>query len=874
MAAAKAPPSALAKAFERKVRLSTWALFFEALWPRVWAAIGLVGLFLAVSLAGLWPKLNLIAHQATLAAFALALLGVFVWIVRVRMPDRDAAVRRVERVSGVPHRPASSYEDTLTLNAEDPRTVALWRAHKARLAQTLARLRVGTPAPRTDRRDPFALRVLLLLAVVTLLVGVGDSASDRLRSAFRFSALSKGAEARLDAWITPPAYTGKPPIMLADGGRPHATGEEKPAGALEIPDRSVLVVRGAGAGIGTLTVEVPGEDGSPHKIEGKKTDAAQPNGTAGAPVAGADVAEVKLDLRKSGVLAVYADGTRIGTWTIQVTPDNPPTIALTKEPERSLRGGLKLFYKVEDDYGVVSAEARIKRIRPKADTSTTAWARNKANRGPRLPYERPPSIALRLPKAYPKSAEGQSFQELGDHLWAGMSVELTLVAKDLAGQTGRSKTLEMVLPERQFRKALARAVVEQRRHLVEDPRNRLDVAKALEALTLEPEGFIDDLQVYLGIRSAYWRLVRDDSRAGYRSVMAQLWNVALRIEDGNLTDAERALREAQERLSKAIENGASDEEIQRLMQELRQALAQFLDQLQKQAQDQPPMQGMDRNSQMMTSRDLDQMLKNLENMARSGDKDSAQQMLSQLRDLLDRLQSGRMADQGQGQRMGQMMDEFGQIIGRQQQLLDDTFGQQRGQQGQQGQQGQRGQRGQRGQQGQGGQGQQPGQGQNGEGQGDQMGALGNRQRELRDRLDRLQRGMREFGMNAPGQLNGAGEAMDRAERALRNGDLEGAADEEKNVLEQLRQGAREMAQQMLQQMPSRYGMTGTQNELDPMGRPPQRTDGTDPGVGVKVPDQIDIQRAREILEELRRRIGESTRPPVELEYLERLLKRF
>ncbi|MGC8006375.1 DUF4175 family protein, partial [Salmonella enterica] len=71
--------------------------------------------------------------------------------------------------------------------------------------------------------------------------------------------------------------------------------------------------------------------------------------------------------------------------------------------------------------------------------------------------------------------------------------------------------------------------------------------------------------------------------------------------------------EAQERLSKAIENGASDEEIQRLMQELRQALAQFLDQLQKQAQDQPPMQGMDRNSQMMTSRDLDQMLKNLEN---------------------------------------------------------------------------------------------------------------------------------------------------------------------------------------------------------------------------------------------------------------------
>ncbi|HEY5844541.1 MAG TPA: DUF4175 family protein [Mycobacterium sp.] len=71
-----------------------------------------------------------------------------------------------------------------------------------------------------------------------------------------------------------------------------------------------------------------------------------------------------------------------------------------------------------------------------------------------------------------------------------------------------------------------------------------------------------------------------------------------------------------------------------------------------------------------------------------------------------------------------------------------------------------------------------------------------------------------------------------------------------------------------------YGANDSAGELDPMGRPPQRTDGPDPGVGVKVPDQIDVQRAREILEELRRRIGESTRPPIELEYLERLLRRF
>jgi uncharacterized protein (TIGR02302 family) len=858
MAAPNTPQSALERGFERKVSLSRWALVFEQLWPRAWALIGLAGLFIAVSLLGLWARLDELTHKIVLGLFGLALLAAVVALARVRWPSRAEAIRRVEGVSGIKHRPASSYEDSLTLNAEDARTAALWRVHRQRLAQLLGKLRVGRPAPRTDRYDPFAVRALLVLGVLLLLVAAGDSTQDRLWAAFRFGPLAKGAEARLDAWVTPPAYTGKPPIMLADGSHGGWQQQERSAGAYEVPDKSLLVIRASGAGVGALSLEAPaGGQGGTRRLE------------APAPANPGDVAEIRTEIGLSGPVTVYSSGTPMASWTFQVTPDLPPKISLLKEPERTPRGGLKLSYKVEDDYGVVSAETRIRRVAPKEDTSATAWARAGVKKGPRPPLERPPALALRLPKAYPKQAEGQSFHEIGDHPWAGMKVRLTLVAKDLAGQVGRSETVEMVLPERRFSKPLARAVVEQRRRLVEDPRDRLQVMRALEALTLEPEGFIEDLQVYLGLRSAYWRLQRDTTRASRNSVIAQLWDVALRIEDGNLSDAERALRAAQERLSKALEEGASDEEIQRLMQELRQALAQFLDQLQKQAENQPPMQGMDRNNQFMTPQDLDQLLRNLENMARSGNRDMAQQMLSQLRDLLDRLQSGRMADQGQSRQFGKMMDEFGNIIGRQQQLLDDTFGQQRqqGQKGQRGQQGQKGQRGQRGPQGQQGEGQ-------GQGEGDEPGGLGDRQRELRDMLGKLQRGMREFGLNAPEQFGGAGESMERAERALRDGDLDGAAQEESRALEQLRQGAREMAQQMLNQMPSRFGLNDNNGELDPLGRPPQRTDGPDPGVGVKVPDQIDVQRAREILEELRRRLGEPTRPPIELEYLERLLKLF
>jgi len=129
-------------------------------------------------------------------------------------------------------------------------------------------------------------------------------------------------------------------------------------------------------------------------------------------------------------------------------------------------------------------------------------------------------------------------------------------------------------------------------------------------------------------------------------------------------------------------------------------------------------------------------------------------------------------------------------------------------------------------------------------------------------------------MQAPGQLDGAQRSMEEAARALRDGDLGRATEEQARALEQLRQGTQQMAEQMMRQMPTQFGRARSSDApLDPLGRP-QRTEGPDLGTSVKLPDEIDAQRAREILNELRRRLGERYRPELELEYLERLLRRF
>lgn len=890
-------------AFERKAQLGIWALAFERLWPRLWLVLGVAGLFVAVSLAGLWPLLPPVAHKAVLAMFALALVAALVHCARIPWPTREEAIRRMERRSGVPHRPATSYEDTLSSGRADPATLVIWTAHRRRLSELIARLRVGPPEPATHRHDPLALRALMLIAVVTLVALVGDGASDRLRSAFRLDARAALAEARLDAWVAPPAYTLKPPLMLADGSKSGAAAIVTGPGPVDVPEKSVVIIRSSGAASARLGLTFTADGATlPERREAPvaAADSASP---------GAGVSEIRHELVRGGRLAVSGGGSELAAWQFVVVPDARPEIKLTKDLERTLRGSMKVHFKATDDYGVAAASARFERVKTPAGDPRTAWARTDVLKGPRPPLERPPTLALRLPKANAKEVAGNSYLELGQHPWAGLRVNMRLEARDVAGQTGLSSPIEMVMPERRFEKPLARAVVEQRRKLIDDPRYRPEVLKALAALALGPEAFGVEPKIYLLMRSAEHRLRRDTTRAGRKSVVDQLWHLALKIEDGDLSDAEKRLRDAQEKLSKALENGASEEEIRQLMQEMRQALNDYMRELQKEAQQNQPDErdGTDPNSQSLSQQDLERMMKNIEDLAKSGAREQAQQMLSELRDLMERMQSGRMAREQQQQNREAMkkMDELGNMVGEQQKLMDDTFGEmreqdQQGQQQRPGQQrgqaqqgqGQRGQgqpkQGQRGQQpGQKGQGQQQGQqqgqrgergqGQQGQQQGEGMqpgeqGRLGQRQGALRDKLGRLQREMRDLGMGDAQALEEAREAMENAERALNEGDLGEATDQQAQALDQMRQGAQQMAQEMMKNMPQRYGQNGD-TPRDPMGRP-QRSEGPDQGTSVKVPDAIDMQRAREILEELRRRSGEATRPPIELDYLERLLKRF
>ena len=490
---------ALSRSFDRKVRLSTLALFFERLWPRLWLLIGLGLIFAVLSFLGLWPYLDGTIHKIVLAVFALAGLTAILYAARIPWPTRDEAIRRIERYSEVPHRPATSYEDTLSSGTTSAATNALWQAHRERLARALARLRVGPPSPRADRFDPWALRALALLLLIPAALLVTGSLGDRLASAFRFG-VTESRHADACRCLGHAAALHRATSRSAIRWRTAGVGKrDEQKRFFEVPDRSLLTLRGVGFTNKGVSLEVLSVDASaPVIVTPEKSKSGDTS----------NVSEVRYEIRKSSRIRALSGSHELGQWTFDVVADALPTIALQKDISGTPRGSMRVAYKAEDDYGIASAQVKMRQVKPKPDDPSKAWARPRPLSGPRLPLEKPPELALKIPRPGAKKVDASTLLEIGEHPWAGQRVELWLEATDVAGQIGRSKPIEIVLPARRFRKPLARALVEQRRKLAEDSRNRPTVVRALDALTMEPEGFIDDISVYLGLRAIGHRLDR------------------------------------------------------------------------------------------------------------------------------------------------------------------------------------------------------------------------------------------------------------------------------------------------------------------------------------------------------------------------------
>lgn len=834
-------------AVDREARRTRRALWVERVLRAFWPVWALVALFLGIVLLGLPALLPPAWHYALLAAFgASALFFLCRGALSLTRPTWNEALSRLDE--GAPGRPAQTYSDALAAGSGDRGTEALWSAHQRRLAERAAQLKAKLPDMRVSDRDPFALRHGALIALSAGCLAYFGADGARIADQLTPGAVVAGQtqpSATLEAWASPPVYTGVAPVYLTR----LSAGE----GEISLP-------------VGTeISLRVFDTIQPPAVIESVS------GGAAVFEDKGAGVYDAIFSVKENGVITVAADGEDMASWTFSAIPDAAPTIAFEGDPYAAERGALTLAFTAQDDYGVRSAEGVIT-LDPNAEPPVKDAMR------PSL-YD-PITMDLPMPLTGDNREIAETLvEDLTEHPWAGLPVIITITAADAADQIGEA-TVSVEMPARMFYHPMAKALIEQRRALAFSPDAAPRVLDVLEAVMTYPDEVFDDTTAFLAARMAVRRLgyALEEGRLEEesKSVVDLLWKAAIRLEDGDLSNAAERLARAQERLEQAIENGASDEEIARLMDELREAMREYMAEMAREALrdqangQQQQQQGQQGEMQQLSQQDLEEMLDQLEEAIRNGQQELARQMLQALQQMMQNLQ---MAQPGQGQpgQGEQMMNQMGDMIGEQQGLADRSFDQMRRDQQQGRQQGE--------QQGGGQQG-----GQEGDPNGlpgDDPGSIARDQQALRELLDELRGNLPgAAGEEARRSLEDAERAMGDAVDSLERGDNRQAVDDQVRALDALRDGRQALGEDIAEaqaqgqgDQPGREGQAGDSRREDPLGRP-SASDGPLNGDSVNVPDANLGKRARELQQEIRRRAGERERPVEERDYLERLLDRF
>ena len=611
----KRKPVSIDERLDAKIFRARLVLLWEQLWTAAFPLVCVIGVFALAAVSGVLELLPREAHFAVLGGFLIATGVALRPLFSLRMPDRDTALRRIEAVSGVPHQPATSYRDTIAGTPKDPASRTLWAAHKERLAKLILALKSGWPKSALATRDPYGLRYGLIMAIGAFFILNGGDWPDRIQRAVVPANKAKVA-LFMDAWIAPPAYTGKAPVFLARGSASRKSAEEIVPESFKVAANSELVIRLNGALTPVARVEASGSGQPPENSEHpfKSTDptAVPDENNPGA-------SELRLSLKRPQHVAVLEDGKVIASWNFTLIADNKPEIKISGLGQTA-DGTLRFSYEASDDYGVRDVTTSFSL--PPSEKGSNSLAMNQK-------LFPPPNFAVDLPRVDPKKAEGQVFRDLSAHPWAGMKVEMRVTARDAGGQSADHEGAPelMTLPERVFTEPLARAIVEQRRALISNTDDAALVSRVLEGFTIYPKDMLKQSGVFLGLRMANRMLVRAEKGEHFRDVVDLLWDIALTVEDGNLSDAERELRKLRRELAKALSENAPPERIAELMNKMREAMNRYMREMAKQMQRNMREGKMDqfqpRPDQMISSQDLQKMMDQIEKLARSGNHDAA-----------------------------------------------------------------------------------------------------------------------------------------------------------------------------------------------------------------------------------------------------------
>ena len=749
------------------------------------------------------------------------------------------------------------------------------------------------PRPTLAPVDPYYLRFILPLMLLTAAIYMAGFSFERLRSAISPSWQSpiRSSQVSYEAWIDPPAYTGRPPIYFKEGAD------------VAVPAGSEFVARISGAKTAPR----------PRLSTGWRTRFLTPKRL------GAKSFEIREIIDDTSQVEFRVGLTR-KSFALNVSDDLPPEVEIVEPPKADKRDRLTLVYGLTDDFGVENLQLKMALL---LDDTAIETAFDGTTVLANIP----------LPASGQTSVESaKAAIDLSKTRYAGRKVIGRLVATDGAGQTGLSEPVWFTVPDKIFVEPLAKAVAEQRTLVMAgldgeyapqpewqprdgysneyQPRQHWDRAPTpiqratllIEAVTDEPAGMFSDPAVYMGLRHARSQMRYAESLVELESLPEDLWRIALRAEFGVLGSALEEMREAEAALREGIARRASKREVDTLFERYNLAVDAYTEELRRKAQEEGNVSegGGGGGGATGSLDEIQELLKAIEDANAAGDTEGARKALARLAEVLENMQiqlsqggggggGGEPSGGDMSEEEKKQLEDLADLTGKQRDLQDETE-----------------------------------QAERNEEEGDELDAeeLAQRQAELRDLLENLgetlpakgegeqgDTGESDDGETGEGQdgtepgegatpgpdgtepgegsepgergTGGSGElqeqfaegigaaenAMRLSEDALKQGNLAGAGEAQQDAIRALRNAGEALAEALSEQRGEEDGEGN-----DPLGR---SDDGFEDGNDTAdIDDRDNATRSRELLEELRRRAAEQQRESEEREYLERLLKRF
>jgi len=520
-------------------------------------------------------------------------------------------------------------------------------------------------------------------------------------------------------------------------------------------------------------------------------------------------------------LVIKQDDTLLWERPVSLQPDLPPTLSIQQQQDRSGRGWLRLSFQAEDDLGLKEIGVSIR----KADD----------------PYAPPIHLNRQVSG---KKATGLLSRNLAAHPWAGQKIIITPNAIDTFGQNSHGHAIKTVLPQRRFRHPVALRLITIRRDLyTPNAEDRIFGQFGLRRILSEPDLFGGSPSIYFALRVASQRLNHYTSDLEVARIRDILWNVALRLDEGVAGNKRDHLEDLVQQMQDMMERSADKGAMENLFEQMQQSLDQYLQKMMETAR---PLENFQEitaqtDTEMIARDQMLDMLKQARELMRQGDLEGARAMMQQFQSILSRLAQQPKPDPKQMQQAQETMDGLRNLRTDQQNLMDRTFQRIRHQD-------------------------RPSLSST-----QQAIKEAQEQKELAERLRQQLDALDKMSLKPSEKLKQALQNMEQANRSLERGRDENALQAQMRALDQLSNGLEESARTMAQQMglmPPPAQMPGT----DPLGR--KRGGRMVTPDGDTLPEERQIHRSREILQELYHRAGQKGRDQQELEYIDRLLDRF